>query len=251
MKKIIFLSLVTIGGLVSILASAQEAQPINNQNVEATTSSATTKEITTQDLGVSNPGMLPSSPFYFLKEWGRTITKTFTFNSIKKAELELKYVNERAAEIKKLEEVAPLNIKAITKAAENYQKNVEQLENRLESIKQTSQNPNVDKFLDNLVERAVQHQQLFDDLRTKFVGNSGLNEQLKTAEEKINQVVTEIPKQFENAAAFGQRLEKNLKSQSGGAFKNRQAVDIINKIKDELPGQEQKLQNIEEKINGI
>ena len=52
-KTIFFVSLLTIASLTAILpVSAQEA-----------TSSV--------DLGVENPGILPTSPFYFLKEWKR------------------------------------------------------------------------------------------------------------------------------------------------------------------------------------
>ena len=53
----------------------------------------------------------------------------------------------KAAEIKKMEEIARA-LRAINKASSNYQKNAEQLKNRLESLKETSQNPNVDKLLD-------------------------------------------------------------------------------------------------------
>src|SRR3989338_1352335 len=58
------------------------------------------------DLGVPDPGVLPTSPFYFVKEWRRGITRLFTFNPIKKAELELTILNEKAAEAQEVEETS-------------------------------------------------------------------------------------------------------------------------------------------------
>ena len=215
MKKTIFLiSLLAIScWLIANSAAAQEAQP--------------TGEITTKDLGVENPGILPSSPFYFLKEWRRGIKKIFTFDPVKKAELELEETNERAAEIKKLEEIAPSNIEAITKAAANYQRNVERLKNRLEGLKETSQNPNVDKLLDKLVERSLQHQQLFDNLKLKFEEKAELKEQLKAGQEKIDEIVAKIPEKFENIEAFRQRLEKAIENQPEGVLKELRLKEKI------------------------
>ena len=74
-------------------------------------------EITiTVDLGIEDPGTLPTSPFYFLKEWRRGLKLLFTFDRVKKAELELEISNEKAAEAKKVEEENPDNIEAIKRA---------------------------------------------------------------------------------------------------------------------------------------
>ncbi len=237
MRKTIFLiSLLAVGcWLIANSAAAQEAQP--------------TEEITTEDLGVENPGILPSSPFYFLKEWQRGIKKIFTFDPVKKAELELEESNERAAEIKKLEEITPSNIEAITKAATNYQKNIERLKNRLEGLKETSQNPNIDKLLDKLVERSLQHQQLFDNLKTKFEEKAELKEQLRIGQEKIDELITKIPEKFENVDAFKQRLGKGIQNRPEGVFRELRAVEIIDRIKEKLPVQQQdKIQELKEAL---
>jgi len=67
--------------------------------VYAQTEDASVEEVTTEDLGISDPGLLPTNPFYFLKEWGRGVRQLFAFNPIKKAELELRFTNEKAAEL--------------------------------------------------------------------------------------------------------------------------------------------------------
>ncbi|MBN1857084.1 MAG: hypothetical protein JW846_09045, partial [Dehalococcoidia bacterium] len=51
---------------------------------------------------VTDSGMLPSSPFYFLKEAGRSLEYAFTFDSVKKANLTLRFANEDALAIHEL-----------------------------------------------------------------------------------------------------------------------------------------------------
>lgn len=209
------------------------------------------EEITTSDLGIENPGILPTSPFYFLKEWKRDLKKVFTFNPVKKAELELEEANERAAEIKKLEEINPQNTGAITKAVQNYQRNMERLKTRLENLKETSENPNVDNLLDKLVDRSFKHQQLFDNLQSKFEEKIELKEQLRAGQEKIDEVVSQIPKKFEEPAAFSERLENMIQNQAEGVFRNIRAVEIIDRVVRKLPAEQQeKFQGLKEKLEG-
>ena len=118
MKKIPFLFLISV---ISVFfagaAFAQEnaAQIVKNQ------------EVTLKDLGVSDPGILPGNPFYFLKEWTRGVKQTFTFDSIKKSEVQLQIVNEQAAEIKKLKDLLPSSAKTLTKALDSYEKSLDDL----------------------------------------------------------------------------------------------------------------------------
>ena len=81
----IFLALITaIGGLIPIAASAHDT-------------------ITYEDLG-GEPSILPTSPFYFLKEFRRDILRAFAGGPEFKAKVELQIAKERLAEIKKLTE---------------------------------------------------------------------------------------------------------------------------------------------------
>ena len=52
--------------------------------------------------GVSSPGILPSSPFYFLKGIGRDMQYAFTFDPIDKANLKLRFANEDALAIRSM-----------------------------------------------------------------------------------------------------------------------------------------------------
>ncbi|MBI3335108.1 MAG: hypothetical protein HY001_01245 [Candidatus Portnoybacteria bacterium] len=148
MQKLFFLVLLTILSLFVVLPThAQEPASIKTIIQE--------ESITTEDLGVPEPTLLPSSPFYFLKEWTRGIQKALSFNPIKKAGLEVRFADEKIAEAKKLAAVAPERIKAISKALENYRSSQTRLKAELASLKQTSQNPEVDKLIEKIADRAV------------------------------------------------------------------------------------------------
>jgi len=189
--------------------------------------------ITTQDLGIQNVGLLPTSPFYFFKNWSRTVRKTFTFNPVKKAELEVGFVNERAAEIKKLEEVAPQNVTAVTKALLKYQKNVKQLKNRLEGLKETSENPNIDRLVNKFTDQSFKHQQLFDELKVKFEGQEDLTQALDSAQGGILDTQTIIAGKIDTAQKFKERVE-NAAANQKSEFKDLKAAEFIDRLQERV-----------------
>ncbi len=237
MRKFIFLAFLVVAIGVFTVGNHASAQSIATSSLPA--------EITTKDLGVGNPGLLPTSPFYFLKEWQRAVRKVFTFNPIKKAELEADDANQRAAEIKKMEEVAPQNIEAITKAIDKYQKNVDGLRERLGNLKETSQNPNVDKLLDKLTDRSLKHLELFEDLKSKFENKDELKNKLDAVRDKLDDVIGDVPQRFENPEAFKERLQKVIEGNENGILENLRSTEILDRIKGKLPA------DTGEKINEI
>lgn len=66
------------------------------------------------------PGVLPSNPFYFFKEWKRNISKSFIFSPKKMTLFELGVLNERAAEIDKLIKLLPEEKYVIESAIDSY-----------------------------------------------------------------------------------------------------------------------------------
>ena len=261
MKKTIILSFLLIFGFWSIanLVSAQEATQeatFASQEIQAIVAA---DEVTTKDLGVEEPGILPSSPFYFLKNWGRGVQRVFTFDPTNRAALELQIINQQAAEIKKMEEAAPVHnrLDAISKAIGNYQSNVDRLKNRLEDIKETSQNPNIDNLLDKLVDRSLKHQQLFENLEKKFEARQEISEQERTElkekfeanRERMNEIIAKIPEKFENIDRFNQRLENAIENRPEGVFKELRAIEALNRVKEKMPKEQQaRIQELKDKM---
>ncbi len=139
--------------------------------------------ITATDLGISsNVGTLPTSKWYFMKELGRGVERLFTFNKIKKAELELEITNVIAAEMLavmsrqldreiddgldpailiRIRELAVQRssdgINEIQGAIENYTKAQERLSARLAKLPGNSENPKIAKLLEQVDEKTAKH----------------------------------------------------------------------------------------------
>lgn len=235
-------SFVSLAALFLIGAGAVLAQ-------EETITIAPEETITTEDLGISDPGVLPTSPFYFFKEAGRGLQGFFTFNPVSKAELELKFANEKAAEVKKITETQPQNTEAIKKALENYQVSQERLRARFEKISETSQNPKVDSLLDKLTDRTVKHEKLFDEISFKFKERENIVKTIADAKIKSENVVGEASKK-DDAAKFSSRLEKVLLEEKGGDLKHARSVELIDRFSGKAPeGVKESLERLREEFS--
>ena len=143
-KLFSFLFIFFLGLGIFLAVSAQEASPVEEAvNLD--------EDIQPEDLGVSEPKLLPDSPFYFLKNWARGIQNVLTFNPIRKAELRMKFANEKLMEVKKIVQKTQ-DPEKIKKATENYQQEVEKIKNQVEKIKEkAAENPQVESFLDKFI----------------------------------------------------------------------------------------------------
>lgn len=212
-----------------------------------TTSTATSTSITPQDLIGGDPGLLPTSALYFLKNWGWAIQRFFTFNSVAKTEFDLHVANVKAAEIAKLQEEQPNNAEAIAKALENYQNSVARLQERFKSLQQTSQNPNISTLLQNLADRAVKHEALFRELETKFSTSTDVQALIKENRDNLDETLKEADNK-DDSGDFGQTLGNALTDASSTIY-GEKAIEILSHLQQVLPEKAQEMiKHVQEKI---
>jgi hypothetical protein len=114
------------------------------------TTTTTTEELSVpRALGLKKVGLLPTSPFYFLKEWWRGWKVGWIRDPIKKSEAQLQILSEKLAEAEAIAQKAP-KPEILEKAFDNYTKTMDKLKARLEGLEGTSENPNIDKLLDKM-----------------------------------------------------------------------------------------------------
>jgi hypothetical protein len=130
------------------------------------------------DLGVENPGLLPSNPFYFVKEWSRGVRMSLTFDLENKVELEILTLNHRAAEISKLVRIIPGNTIAINEATKKYNSN---LNNLISQFKDLSGKKIKSSELNKVVINSIKHTQLFNNLQIQLS-----DKRLKSVDSAIN-----------------------------------------------------------------
>ncbi|MDI6882879.1 MAG: DUF5667 domain-containing protein [Patescibacteria group bacterium] len=223
-----------------VWASAQETptttiQPITTEAVEEVELDET---VEASDLEVSEPTLLPDSPFYFLKNWQRRIKSFFTFNKIEKAELQLKYASEKLLEAKKLAERTE-KAKLIKKATENYQEELDKIKETAEKIKEkASENPKVGEFLDKFIKHQVLHQKILEKLEEK-VPEQAL-EKIKQARERHLQRFGEVMGKLEEKTKITEYLEKNLEELEGSKFKQFKNLEILKKLEEKVPQETKK-----------
>ncbi|MBU4274695.1 hypothetical protein KKE19_02675 [Patescibacteria group bacterium] len=205
------------------------------ENEEATQELALDEEVSSQDLGINEPKLLPDSPFYFLKNWVRKIQSTLTFNKVKKAELENKYANEKLIELKKLVE-KNADPEKIKKATENYQNQIEKIKEKVEQIKEkAADNQAVDKFLDKFVNQQILQEKILQKLEEQ-VPTEAL-EKIKEAREqhlvKFGEVMTKLE---DRAEKIKEKIENALE-EGGSQFKNFKNLEILKNIEEKIPEQ--------------
>lgn len=206
--------------------------------------------LTAADLGIENPGLLPTNPFYFFKEWRRAIVRAVTFDPVAKTGLEIQITNEKAAEVGKVAELNEKNSGAIAGALRNYSDSQVRLRGKFNSLKETSQNPNLDRLLQDFTDKAVKHERLFDSLAQKFSDNKELADLTESAKGTLEQSVAAAASK-DSPEKFAVKLEKSLLGNIGGEMKNSYAAVIIGRIRDKSPEELKKnLENIYVEFSG-
>lgn len=86
-----------------------------------------------QDTNLPSPGILPDSPFYFLKAWKEAIQNFFTFGAENKAKQFLHLADVRLAEYQKMIEKGKTEI--AQKTLDKYQKQLDHALQKIEELK--------------------------------------------------------------------------------------------------------------------
>jgi hypothetical protein len=180
--------------------------------------SAETEETQTsaQELGVSNPTLLPNNPFYFLKEWGRGIQSFFTFGSLKKAELQQKFSNERLVELEKLVENGTIKSEILERAAEKYGVTMDKIKDLIDKVEDTTDSSdNVNKFLEKFTDQQMLHERILLKLQTHV--SDGALEKIEQARERHMEKFGEVMQKLEaNQERLQERIQNASKNQVGG-----------------------------------
>lgn len=202
------------------------------QEEEAMTTS--TEEVRVEDLGVKEANILPDSPFYFLKEWGRNIQSFFAFNSVKKAKLKEKFANEKLIEIKQMVKQNK-NRERIESAIQNYQKELGEMERATKRIRErVEESEQASKFLDKFIQQQALHQRILEKLQEQVPAEvyEKIAEARKLHLEKFGQVMTKLETKKEE---LQKRLEKNLQEVPGNEFKEFKNLEILKGLEEKVP----------------
>lgn len=151
-KKVFLLGVI----FAFILVGALSTQTGNASNSIDERVSTTIDEIT-------DPGMLPDSPFYFLKGWWESIQLTFTFDSVKKAELFDKLASRKLLEAQKLVENG--NTELAEKHMEKFENRVQKMQEQVEKAQENGKD--IDELIEKLGANSIRQQEVLSDVYEK------------------------------------------------------------------------------------
>ena len=234
--KIFLLSLALL--FVFGMVLAQEETPPTEATEEITKTAVAEvyldEDIQPEDLEVREPRLLPDSPFYFLKNWGRGIQDFFTFNPVAKAELKIKFANEKLMEAKKIVKKTK-DPEMIKKATENYQEEMEKVKEQVEKIKEKAKdNPKVESFLDKFIHQQTLHQKLLQRLETQVPLEAF--EKIKEARERHLERFKDVMLKLEDRKEkITEKLDGILEKQKGSKYKNFKNLEMLLELEEKVP----------------
>lgn len=234
---VIFL-LIVAGLFLTQRVIAQEQTDTTDTTDTATTEAvAVDEEINADDLGVSDPTILPDNPLYPAKNlWWKIRTK-LTFNPVKKAELQLKIANSKLLEAKKLAQKTGKD-EILKQALQNYQGEMDIVQNRIEVLKEkASENPKIDKFLDNYTDKAIKQQRLMARLEQQLTDKPEVLDKIRQNKEKLLEHFGEVIQKLEDKDKIADRLEKNLENAEGSKYKNFKNLEVLLELENKVPEQ--------------
>lgn len=137
------------------------------------------------DFGIARVGILPTSSLYFFKELQRNIQRVFAFSAASKAKLEMKFANEKAAEIVKLKEMGEVESRVMERALEGYAKSQEKVSKVLERVKSGKENASREDILKRAMEQREKHGKLLRELAETLKDKGKIKENILRAEEAV------------------------------------------------------------------
>lgn len=229
-KLLIFLT-ISVLAISANIALAQEDTTVLDATQTASQEVIITEEnIQPQDLDVSNPTILPDSPFYFLKNLSRNIQSIFTFNAVAKSELKQKFSNEKLVELQTLIDQKKDN-KVIEKATESYKKEIKSLKESVDNIKdKAATSPELKKFLDKFIQKQILQQKILQKLEAQVPAE--VFEKIKSARENSLERFGEVMTKLETKT---ETIQKNVEAVQGGEFKDFKNLEILKELELKSP----------------
>jgi hypothetical protein len=211
-----------------------------------------------QDLGVSDPKVLPDSPIYFLKDWVRSIRSFITTDPVKKAELHEQFLNEKLIELQKMVEKGKDKEKT-DKATTIVQQEMETLKTAVGKIKETAEtSPEVNKFLDKFTEQGLLQQKILEKLVNQVP--TEVMTKIEEARQEHLQKFGEVMEKLETTTKIADRIKEALNAQPDYQLKPLEDLQTLKNIASQLPQvvqetlkivEAQKLQDLKQRVENM
>jgi len=206
--------------------------------------------VTAQDLGVSEPTILPDSPFYGLKNLWRNVSLAVTFDKVQKAEKQLKYANERVIEAQKLSEERQdeKSAQVLERTIERYGKDMERVQEIVATIKENADGDiRVDKLVDKIGDFELKRRIVLNNISNKVPEN--VVEKIIEAKKKSAQTLGKVLEQTISKEKITEKIDEILQNQQGSDFKDIKHLEFLKALRQDVPDDvKEKLKEVEGRV---
>ena len=233
-NKTQFISLMVVFAAIPAFAATSgdlNLTAANQANQEKVKGLISAESVKLEDFKVEDTGLLSTNPFYFIKNWRRSTQKALVFTTVRKTELELNTLNEKAAELKSLQNINLLeDSDKLIKALNVYIESLGVVQAYFNSLKD-SKDQSLDKLIDQFISQSFKHIKLFEELRysTDILGREKLNQVEKLLSQTAQSVL--VNDNFDQAKTH---LSQALSKQGGGLLKDLRLVEAVDLLEEEI-----------------
>lgn len=146
--------------------------------------------------GIKNPGLLPTSPLYFLKEWRRDFVRMFITDNLSQARLELRIVDEKAAELKKILELKSVEKTVVRQTLKGYSDSVGKFTSKLKEAELGLDGSKTSVFLEELFGKAIEHEEFLASVSQKYNSDRNIRDLVVYAQDEISKAAVIISKEM-------------------------------------------------------
>ncbi len=184
--------------------------------------------ITAKDLNVSEPTVLPTSPFYFLKELGRQVQLLITLDPAKKADLKLNISSEKLVEAEKV----ATNKEDLATALNSYTDSLSSLKDYAATLKQDSESSN--NLLKKITVQTFNQQKLLDQIAEKQTDSS---QDIFNSKDKALNSLTATSLSLGSSEKITEALNEATNNAKSGTANT---IEVLKKVENIVPEQAKK-----------
>lgn len=189
------------------------------------------ENITPEEFGIGDPNILPGSPFYGFKNFGRGFRSFFTFDSVKKAELKIKFANEKLIEAKKLEEQG-VDDETLKSALGNYGQEIARVKTQVEKLKGAADKTEIESLIKEMADSQIkQHKTLGKIMRDRADIAPEIEQEKADAMKRLSESMADVA----DPEVLRQKFEEVIKEQKGSSFKHFKHIEVLEEVKDNVP----------------
>jgi len=220
-----------------LFANAQEeitAEEVAAADAQATELVEQDENITPEDLGVGDPNILPGNPLYFFKDAFRGLQSFITFDPADKAELRIRFANEKLIEAKKLEEGGASD-ERVKAALENYEEETVRVKEHIENLKDSGKTKaEIERIVKHTADSQIKHHKALGKMMKR---RNDIAPDIEIKKAAAMKHFSEAMATVVDPEILAQKFEEALQEQKGSAFRHFKHIEVLEEVRDFVPAQ--------------